>query len=506
MSVQTTEVEQIQPALTNQQSVVVTQAIEKLRAKKESDEAAAIKRAKKLAKIQKELSNIFSSREIYYVQDCSRFWEYFEDTGVWMNFSVISMKERHIILSDNMAWIEFNRDLEMMGNKFSNQTFSFRPVQHYTLNRLRKDHWLKPSAPTHRDMVYFDLLMTALSGGNQENIDHIEQVIGWKYLHPEDSTLPCICIYGEGGVGKNLLVDFILKQIFGDHDATTIKFSNITSFNDALIGKTIVFIDEMSHDKADMEIMKGYVGNPTVAVSQKYVGHYTVDNTALYLTGSNGAEGAIKLAKDESDRRWSIIRATTPLVRVIADAQNVSIEDATLILKEHIIPKVFRNRDCVAAWLGRITEKASQLEYCPSALHGSDYKALLNTQQDYSEEICQEVFEDPNFKHITADDLYDLYKIGMAKANPRGGVLGNRKFWGRANDFIRKNDLKNSIQLLRIRVSESVDSTIKVRKCNVFTTTGSAGVKCNRIYYVRETFLYEGSSPKLSKENFLVYN
>jgi hypothetical protein len=39
-------------------------------------------------------------------------------------------------------------------------------------------------------------------------------VIAYKYMHPEEFRLPCLLIHGEGGIGKNLLVDKILHLIF----------------------------------------------------------------------------------------------------------------------------------------------------------------------------------------------------------------------------------------------------------------------------------------------------
>jgi hypothetical protein len=97
---------------------------------------------------------------------------------------------------------------------YNDVTYSFRQdLPSDMLNLLDRSDWLQPDVGAYHWI--FDVLVQSLGGNKAENIDHLQCVLAYKYLHPEAYTLPCLMIHGEGGVGKNLLVNHVLGIIFG---------------------------------------------------------------------------------------------------------------------------------------------------------------------------------------------------------------------------------------------------------------------------------------------------
>ena len=134
-------------------------------------------------------------------------------------------------------------------------TYSFRKDIHPDIfNLMDTSGWVQPASGDHHWI--FDVLMRSLGSGKTENIVHIERIILHKYLHPECYLLPCLVIHGEGGVGKNLLVDKVLHTMF-DGQTVSATSDNITGqFNSLAKGRTVVMINESVSDRADTATLK----------------------------------------------------------------------------------------------------------------------------------------------------------------------------------------------------------------------------------------------------------
>ena len=65
----------------------------------------------------------------------------------------------------------------------------------------------------------------------------------------------------------------------------------------------------------------------------------------------------------------------------------------------------------VAAWLYELEAKWGNLEQCPTAYHGEDYKNLLGAQKNILEDFCDAVFGNPGFSNISTGTFYDAYKL-----------------------------------------------------------------------------------------------
>jgi predicted P-loop ATPase len=196
----------------------------------------------------------------------------------------------------------------------------------YVLNKFRKDHWLQPSKGEYHEI--FDLFIRSLGDDKQENMTHIKTVVAWKYLHPEDYSLPCLVIFGQGGAGKTSFVTTLLSTIFGRHQTIAIQQESMKNFNGIVAGKIAVSLEESVWDKADKNHLKTIIGQRTVMVNEKYGRQYDADNISLYVCGGNGALGAAKLGRDQSDRRFSILKVTRSIIDHVMEVKSLNRDDA----------------------------------------------------------------------------------------------------------------------------------------------------------------------------------
>jgi len=356
--------------------------------------------------IQKCLNDIVENYDYYYIAAQNTYVLFLD--GEWTYLTATAMSKRHPILNKLSTSILYdNMMLEAERVKLKS-TYTFKSVNDNTLNLMRKDNWLQPlEGDVH---PYFNVLLQSLSSGKQENHDHLEHVIAWKYMHPEDFQLPCVVIYGDGAVGKGILLEHVFGGIFTQQQCVATKQNDILgNFNSTIIGKTVVMVDEISANKNDMSAFKTLVGNATVNVNEKGLKQYKADQTALFFAGSNDVLSAISLAGDGSDRRWSIMRVVAGwTLRYWLDKHDYKDTEPQDLCD------VVANEDNLAKWLYHICKKWRDAGR-PIPLHGKDYATLIDDQKSELEELCERVFLDEDFIAIKEGDLWDLYKLKMGE-------------------------------------------------------------------------------------------
>ena len=196
--------------------------------------------------------------------------------------------------------------LEERGWTYNDATYSFRAdLPSDMLNLLDRSRWIEPRAGKYHPI--FDMLCWSIGGGKDENVEHLRHCIAHKYLHPEDYTIPNLVIHGEGGGGKNLMVNVVLKRVFDGATFSAESDNVVGQFNNLIAGKALVMIDESMASKTSASKMKLIAGNPFVTVNPKNVPQFEADNTAWYWVGSNEKEsGGIWLDRSNADRRYSV--------------------------------------------------------------------------------------------------------------------------------------------------------------------------------------------------------
>jgi uncharacterized protein DUF5906 len=438
----------------------------------------------------KDMVDLFNRRLIYFVANTGLIHEYFPDEGKWDEYKIHNFINSEPFLLDEKGSNEILlKFLKSQGRSYLSMGLSTSPLPKGVLNRHRTDHWLQPVEGEYHEI--FDILFRSLGDDKEENILHLKQVIGWKYLNPSDYKLPCLVIFGEGGAGKTLLIDSLLATIFGKHQVLATQQDQITNFNGEMAGKMAVLIDESTSDKANMEKFKAMVGREYLNINEKYMKPYVADNTALYFTGGNGAKGAILLGRDKSDRRWSILKVERDLFTHVMEVKSMTWEQAKTWWFDNI--DLLKDRNEVAKWLYHVVSIAEKLETTPSELHGIDYQNLMYVQAGPLEWIMENVFDHEDFNYISVSECYGLYKLkceefGTFNKMTKPVVMGS------INELINKRKLP-----IEHRKQQKVS-----RGQHKTPTTQSAWVKMNTKGTVNVVNSYVTEHPVIKGKSIIV--
>lgn len=256
-------------------------------------------------------------------------------------------------------------------------------VQVFNTMSVQRKFW----APIDRGTGYqtmFDDLMYSLGGGKQENIEHIEKWIGYKYLYPEQcKTMPGLNITGKpGGNGKGMF-GVILSSVFTPMGVTTVTSKNFTGgFNAIMEGKVISILDDEKKDGFPNDELKRATGNGSIVIEPKGIDAYSVDTTSTPVVFDN--TGLVRLVGGGSageDRRWSIITTELTLLDTLQNKYNITAEESKELAKH--MGYVFENRIECGKWIAHVIAKYQiQKMEVLSPLHGQDYRDRLNDQKD----------------------------------------------------------------------------------------------------------------------------
>jgi hypothetical protein len=403
----------------------------------------------RLELLRKYYRGFLAEHEIYYVASLHLYLEYFIEDGKWEEMRPEALHKQYAIRGQDELQA-FDDVLDEQGRKKISVENSFYPKSDRVLNQMRRDHWIQPQQGKPHYM--FELLLKSLANGQQENIDHIEQLVYWKYTHPEEYKLPCLIIYGEGGAGKNTFVKDVLGTIFGPHQVLVADAEKaLGQFNGLIQGKVVVMIDEAIAEKVNVERLKRTVGNRTVDINPKYGKQGEHDNTAMYLAGGNETTGPILLAGDATDRRWSIIKVERTVIQRLMEDKGCTLEEAVELYKK--MERVFTDRRQVGRWLNSIMERWQDLELPPSGLHKDAYQDLLAAQRSPFEELMELVFvTDMKFEYIAGPVLFKLYERFSRETNPSArGVMQRNKFYSKVRDWLKRNTSGISWGVVKIR-------------------------------------------------------
>lgn len=423
----------------------------------------AAEREKRTAELMNNFKQAIESDDLYYIADRNRYCM-FDDNDGWLTFEQTAVNTLYHIKGPDE--VEQFKDAMFLSDRVKiNAVNTFRACPSRKLNMLSRQHWLKPQEGEVEQI--FDVLFNSLSGGRKNVREHIEKCFVYKYLHPEDYHLPCITISGEGGVGKNEVIERVFATVFGEQQVASIGTKEaFGAFNGQMLGKTVVFIDEAITDKVDTESLKRSVGNKTIQVNVKYGMQGTYDNTPWYWLGGNGTNGTVLLAGDTTDRRYSVITVDRNLMYWVGDQIGVQVEGRGQNVLKSTHPcvewwdqnaKYLSDPTAVAAWLHSVIEKWGSQESCPSAFHDEDYREVIDSQKSVFTTVMELVFSDPDFTHIEKLALYHVYELMNKRDNPRGGLAAAKKFHSDVKRWLEVNN--TGVELHKVNVKQPGEKT-----------------------------------------------
>jgi len=217
-------------------------------------------------------------------------------------------------LGDNIPeWdMEFNPQ-DNVRVDFENRTVNtFQPTQ-YMRTSVRKVAKCSP--------VIFRVISHVL--GN--DIDAVEHFMNWLAFIAQyrDRTTTAWVFQGTFGTGKGILMNKVLKPLFGETQTAIKRASELSEkWTDFVVGKFIVFIDEVqtsafSDEDSVIANLKNFITEPTVTVRMMNKNAYDLPNYGNWLFASNKPD-PVKV--DKGDRRFNI-GTYQPNKLVITDAE-----------------------------------------------------------------------------------------------------------------------------------------------------------------------------------------
>ena len=452
----------------------------------EQEEAAReINRARKQARLQ-QFREIIQHDNVYFIVKLNDYMYLGNDPEnpawrEWINASQAAINMKYMLSSTTeRAWFkEALHELDKVKDVVVN---TFEPTGRTVLNMMIRSGWLTPIKGDVPEV--FNVLFNSLSGGRQEVIDHLEKVIVWKYLHPEDVKIPCVSISGKAGVGKNELFDLVFATLVGSEQARVVDSSSIFgTFNGIQLGTWALLIDEAIPEKSNQETLKRLIGNKTMSINTKYGMQGVFANTPMRWIGGNGNNGNFMLSAEGDDRRFSPITVTKDLMYWVSKSQNLELDEQYKTLDDKHPCLIWWKTEShklkdpifVAHWLDYILTKWKDQKFCPSALR-VDYEELVESQKNETVEVAEWVFNDRGFEHIEKVALYELYLI-FAKNNTR--KKSAKTFHADIRNWLMTNEPGITLR-----------SSVKIARHGMGPTSGEVYMQFAKSYVKRNTEQY----------------
>ena len=121
--------------------------------------------------------------------------------------------------------------------------------------------------------------------------------------YPGQRINATVLLRSEHGVGKGFLAETLLPGLLGKSSVGTVALGDVVGqFNDALVGKTLILIDEVyKNPESTVNTLKSIQGNKTIVLRRKHIPDTTVDNFLNFIITSNDH---FPLPLEQEDRRF----------------------------------------------------------------------------------------------------------------------------------------------------------------------------------------------------------
>ena len=144
-----------------------------------------------------------------------------------------------------------------------------------------------------------------------KDVDAIEYFMNWlAFIAQErDRTMTAWIFQGTQGTGKGLLMNKILKPLFGESQTAIKRAGELSEkWTDFVTGKLMIFIDEVQtsafKDEAGVIAnLKNFITEPTVTIRMMNKNAYSVANFSNWIFASNKPD---PVSVDKEDRRFNV--------------------------------------------------------------------------------------------------------------------------------------------------------------------------------------------------------
>lgn len=153
---------------------------------------------------------------------------------------------------------------------------------------LWKPHPISYAAPaTAEDVALFIEYMERMFPVEDER-----RYMSWWIAHairkPEQKIIATPVLRSEQGTGKTFLVATLMNGIMGDAAARILLGDLVGQFQDSIVGKTVLLIDEMFVDKRrTTDVLKVFQDDKPIPINRKHQPQINVDNYLNLICASN---------------------------------------------------------------------------------------------------------------------------------------------------------------------------------------------------------------------------
>jgi len=259
-----------------------------------------------------------------------------------------------------------------------------------------------------------------------EGFEAVERTLYAKWLTPENMLLPSInFINHDGNAGKSLYIENFIATLFGadvpanqSGNFSSRKIKQLTGrFNSTVAGKAIIFINESFYDPADNDALKDIIGSRSISIELKGKEAFNAPLTALLIFATNKEGGAVMLAGNKVDRRYSLF----------GTSKNIDAETLKALIERKILPSDAVENDAgnwikeigqtilhdpkeVGKWITRSAGKYGMKGFKVEAFHGVTYDACSEAQEPAWFNTVREVLNNPKFTFIDVNYLVQIVR------------------------------------------------------------------------------------------------
>jgi hypothetical protein len=328
-------------------------------------------------------------------------------------------------------------------SSFNNRKWNQEDV--YNKMSVIRQHWITPDFQNTDYDPRFDLLIHSVCGGKQENIDHLEKWIGFKYLYPERTAVtPNLDLCGQpGGNGKQITIE-MLKTIFTPLCVVQAHREELEKFNSNWENATVLYYDEPDEKELAANRLKQATGSEDLRIEKKGIDATMADRNYNFIFMSNNDNGVVKLSGGSAggeDRRYSVINTNLVLFDTLLK-QKYTADQASSFLNG-MAQELVKSRAEVAKWLAAIIQrhKLIEMKNLP-ALHGVDYHCRFNDQKEPIETAFDRILP-----VAQSQQFMPLSVLGdLARALTETDTWKDKNVGSRFETYLRRNRISYSVQ------------------------------------------------------------
>ena len=150
-------------------------------------------------------------------------------------------------------------------------------------------------------------VLTHALGGDKEIVKHF---INWlaTIVQTRDRTRTAWVLHGTEGTGKGLLINNIIKPMFGSHVSLRRMEELNEKYNHFMEGSFLVFVDEvqtkaLQNEQGVMAKLRNFITEETVPIRQMYANAIEVRNYTNWIFSSNMSD---PVSIKRGDRRFNV--------------------------------------------------------------------------------------------------------------------------------------------------------------------------------------------------------